>query len=63
MKREEIIKALDHVGNKLKPMKMEDSKIYGGSYKCPLCKRLYPKTFFADYEVKYCLNCGQRIEV
>ena len=60
MKREEIIAALEYV---LKPMKMENSKLYGGSYKCPLCKRLYPKTFFTDYEVKYCMNCGQRIEV
>ena len=61
MKREEVIAALEHVSNKLKPMKMTKSEIYTDMYKCPVCSRLFPKEFFETYEVKYCLNCGQRI--
>ena len=63
MKREEIIAALEHVSSKLKPLKMEKSEIYDDLFKCPICKRLYPKSFFAEYEVKYCLHCGQRIKM
>ena len=58
MKREEIIDALDHVSNKLKPMKTQKSEIYADMYKCPVCSRLFPKEFYEAYselekEVEY----------
>lgn len=60
MKREEIIKALEHVTEKTKVKKLiKRDRVYN----CPLCNTVYTESFICERFIKYCLICGQRIEV
>lgn len=61
MKREEIIDALEHVSEKLKVKKIIKNE--QGYMICPICKIQLPYQFQRVNCMKYCINCGQRIEV
>lgn len=62
MKRNDCIKVLDHLKEKLKEkdiIAVQDSR---DDYKCPVCGQIFTGEDIIKYSYKWCYNCGQRVD-